>query len=94
MAATGSVPFNFDPEVQAQFDWPKPFLLIDSTLRKTLFTAGALTSMDGFVRIAEALAEAGVKQESLNINWAGGIHRSRVSLHSAERSPAVISDSS
>jgi D-citramalate synthase len=66
-------PFNFDTEVQSQFDWPKPFLLIDSTLRKTLFTAGALTSMDGFVRIAEALAEAGVKHESLNINWAGGV---------------------
>ncbi len=65
-------PFDFDPEVQSQFDWPKPLALIDSTLRKTLFTAGALTSMNGFVRIAEALAEAGVRDESLNVNWAGG----------------------
>ncbi|MGE3268042.1 MAG: 2-isopropylmalate synthase [Chloroflexota bacterium] len=63
---------NFDPEVTSQFDWPQPLLIIDSTLRKMLFTAGALTTMDGFVRVAEALAEAGVKHESLNINWAGG----------------------
>ena len=38
---------NFDPEVVSQFDWPKPFLLIDSTLRKMLFTAGALTTISG-----------------------------------------------
>ncbi|MCC7368031.1 MAG: 2-isopropylmalate synthase [Chloroflexi bacterium] len=63
---------NFDPEVTAEFSWPDPFLVIDSTLRKMLFTAGALTSIDGFVRVAEALAEAGIKHESLNINWAGG----------------------
>jgi D-citramalate synthase len=64
---------NFDAEVTSQFDWPDPFLVIDSTLRKMLFTAGALTTMDGFVRVAEALAEAGVKHESVNINWAGGV---------------------
>jgi D-citramalate synthase len=65
-------PVNFDAEVQQQFDWPRPFTLVDSTLRKMLFTAGATTTIDGFVRVAEALAEAGVKEESLNINWAGG----------------------
>lgn len=65
-------PVNYDPEVQAQFTWPQPFTLIDSTLRKMLFTAGAITTIDGFVRVAEALAEAGIKEESLNINWAGG----------------------
>jgi len=64
---------NFDEEVTSQFDWPDPLVLIDSTLRKMLFTAGALTTMDGFARVAEALAEAGVKEESLNINWAGGL---------------------
>lgn len=65
-------PTNFDPEVQAQFTWPQPLTLIDSTLRKMLFTAGALTSIDGFVRVAEALGEAGIKEESLNITWGGG----------------------
>ncbi len=65
-------PFNFDTTVQAQFDWPSPFALIDSTLRKTLFTAGATTSMDGFVRIAAALGAAGIREESVNINWGGG----------------------
>ncbi|MFN8678769.1 MAG: hypothetical protein U0Z70_20490 [Thermomicrobiales bacterium] len=65
-------PTNFDPEVQAQFTWPQPLTLIDSTLRKMLFTAGAVTSIDGFVRVAEALGEAGIKEESLNITWGGG----------------------
>ncbi|MEV0087691.1 hypothetical protein [Saccharopolyspora sp. NPDC050642] len=65
-------PVNFDPEVQGGFRWPDPFELIDSTLRKALFTAGATTTIDGFLRIAEALADAGVKEESLNINWGGG----------------------
>ena len=65
-------PFNFDATVQSQFDWPSPFALIDSTLRKTLFTAGATTSMDGFVRIAAALGAAGIREESVNINWGGG----------------------
>lgn len=65
-------PMNFAPEVQAQFTWPEPFRLIDSTLRKMLFTAGALTTIDGFVRVAEALGEAGIKEESLNITWGGG----------------------
>lgn len=63
---------NFEDEVQRQFDWPAPLRLVDSTLRKTLFTAGATTGMDGFRRIAEALGEAGIRDESLNINWAGG----------------------
>ncbi len=65
-------PVNFDAEVQDQFDWPRPFAMIGSTLRKTLFTAGATTSIDGFVRIADALAEAGMAEECLNINWGGG----------------------
>lgn len=65
-------PTNFDPEVRAQFSWPQPFTLIDSTLRKMLFTAGALTSIDGFVRVAEALGDADIKEESLNITWGGG----------------------
>src|SRR5579871_1423068 len=64
---------NFDPEVQREFDWPQPLVLVDSTLRKMLFTAGAVTSIDGFVRVAEALASAGIKEESLNVTWGGGV---------------------
>jgi D-citramalate synthase len=65
-------PVNFDDRLHAEYDWPAPLTLIDSTLRKTLFTAGATTSMEGFVRIASALSAAGIREESLNINWAGG----------------------
>ncbi|TCO59587.1 2-oxo-4-hydroxy-4-carboxy-5-ureidoimidazoline decarboxylase [Actinocrispum wychmicini] len=61
-------PFN----IQDGFDWPEPIEIIDSTLRKTLFTAGSLTTMDGFLRIADQLALAGVRHESLNVDWAGG----------------------
>ncbi|WP_245006116.1 MULTISPECIES: 2-isopropylmalate synthase [Rhodococcus] len=64
---------NFDDRLHSTYDWPTPFSLIDSTLRKTLFTAGATTTMDGFVRIAAALGAAGVREESININWGGGV---------------------
>lgn len=64
--------FNFRPEVVEKFEWPKPLEFVDSTLRKTLFTAGTVTSMAGFERIAEALVETGIRHESLNVNWAGG----------------------
>lgn len=64
-------PFNVRQDLHAQYVWPDPFTLIDSTLRKTLFTAGTLTSIDGFLRIAEQLALAGVRYECLNVDWAG-----------------------
>ncbi len=64
-------PVNARPKLRDGYDWPEPLTLIDSTLRKTLFTAGTLTSIDGFLRIAERLAEAGVRHESLNVDWTG-----------------------
>jgi isopropylmalate/homocitrate/citramalate synthase len=64
-------PVNFEPEVLDQFDFPTPLTLIDSTLRKARYTAGATTSADGFLRIAAALDAAGVHDESLNVNWFG-----------------------
>ncbi|WP_067464211.1 2-oxo-4-hydroxy-4-carboxy-5-ureidoimidazoline decarboxylase [Actinomadura macra] len=64
-------PFNIRPELHEGYDWPDPFTLIDSTLRKTLFTAGTVTSIDGFLRIAEQLALAGVRHECLNVDWTG-----------------------
>lgn len=33
-------PFNFRPEVTQEFDFPKPLALIDSTIRKVIYTAG------------------------------------------------------
>ncbi|MFI0409187.1 2-oxo-4-hydroxy-4-carboxy-5-ureidoimidazoline decarboxylase [Actinomadura sp. 3N508] len=65
-------PFNTRPELHEAYDWPDPFTLIDSTLRKTLFTAGTVTTIGGFLRIAEELASAGVRHESLNVDWTGG----------------------
>ncbi|WP_435132385.1 2-oxo-4-hydroxy-4-carboxy-5-ureidoimidazoline decarboxylase [Actinacidiphila sp. bgisy144] len=67
-------PVNFDPQVLAEFDFPAPLRLIDSTLRKTLFTAGHTTSRLGFQRIAEALTELGVREESINVNWTGATY--------------------
>ncbi|BBB02311.1 putative homocitrate synthase [Actinacidiphila reveromycinica] len=65
---------NFEPQVLGEFDFPAPLRLIDSTLRKTLFTAGHTTSRLGFQRIAEALAELGVRDESINVTWTGADH--------------------
>jgi isopropylmalate/homocitrate/citramalate synthase/2-oxo-4-hydroxy-4-carboxy--5-ureidoimidazoline (OHCU) decarboxylase len=62
---------NFDPEVTTAHHFPEPLLIIDSTLRKSLFTAGHATSTAGFQRMAEALGEIGVRHESININWSG-----------------------
>lgn len=64
-------PVNFDSEVTEQFDFPTPLGLIDSTLRKTNYTAGSTTTIDGFLRIAAALDAAGVRDESLNLDWWG-----------------------
>jgi D-citramalate synthase len=64
-------PVNFDDEVVDQLDFPTPLGLIDSTLRKANYTAGSTTTIDGFLRIAAALDEAGVRDESLNLDWWG-----------------------
>lgn len=63
--------FNFDEDVRRDFDFPQPMAIIDSTLRKTKYTAGATTNIDGFLRIAAALADVGVRHESLNLDWWG-----------------------
>jgi len=64
-------PVNFEEEVTRDFDFPRPLGLIDSTLRKTNYTAGATTTIDGFLRIAQALEDIGVRDESLNLDWWG-----------------------
>jgi D-citramalate synthase len=64
-------PVNFDAEVVDQLEFPRPLGLIDSTLRKTNYTAGSTTTIDGFLRIAQALDDAGVRDESLNLDWWG-----------------------
>ena len=62
---------NFDTEVVSQFEFPAQLRIIDSTLRKACYTAGATTTIDGYLRIAEALERVGIRDESLNINWFG-----------------------
>jgi len=65
---------NFWPESTAGLQFPQPMRLIDSTIRKTYFTAGNATSQAGYVRIAEALAELGVTVTCLNVTWGGATH--------------------
>lgn len=65
-------PVNFWPETLAGTSFPAQVHLIDSTIRKTNFTAGQATSLAGFVRIAEALAELGVETTCLNVTFGGG----------------------
>lgn len=63
---------NFWPETLTGSSFPPRIHLIDSTIRKTNFTAGQATSLAGFVRIAEALVELGVETTCLNITFGGG----------------------
>lgn len=64
-------PFNFMPEVTAGFDIPKPMGLIDSTIRKVIYTAGVRPSERDLQAICEILDELGVGEESLNMWWRG-----------------------
>jgi isopropylmalate/homocitrate/citramalate synthase/2-oxo-4-hydroxy-4-carboxy--5-ureidoimidazoline (OHCU) decarboxylase len=62
---------NFWPETRKSTTFPDKVRILDSTLRKTYFTAGNVTSPAGFVRIAEALVELGVTDTCVNVTWAG-----------------------
>lgn len=62
-------PFTFRPEITEQFDFPKPFALIDSTIRKTIYNAGVHASVADLLKIGEVLQTIGVKDESLNLWW-------------------------
>lgn len=62
---------NFWEEARATATFPKQIPILDSTLRKTYFTAGNRTSLAGFVRIAEALVELGITDTCLNVTWSG-----------------------
>lgn len=63
--------FNFRPEVTQEFDFPKPLALIDSTIRKVIYTAGVRPTIKELLKIGEILQEIGVKDESLNMWWWG-----------------------
>ncbi|WES63110.1 2-oxo-4-hydroxy-4-carboxy-5-ureidoimidazoline decarboxylase [Microbacter sp. GSS18] len=62
---------NHWPEARALAQFPERLSILDSTIRKTYFTAGNATSQLGFARIAEALVELGVSETCLNVTWAG-----------------------
>lgn len=62
---------NFWPETRAGLAFPPRVHILDSTLRKTYFTAGHATTPGGFVRIAEALVDLGIEDTCLNVTWAG-----------------------
>lgn len=64
-------PHNFDPTVQQQHEFPQPLTIFDSTIRKILLTSGLRPSVDDMLRVAEGLAEAGVRDVFLNVSWWG-----------------------
>jgi D-citramalate synthase len=69
-------PFDFEEQVTREFNFPDPLRLIDSTLRKMLYTAGQATGRDGWVRVIRALEELGIGNESLNVTWGGSLEPS------------------
>jgi hypothetical protein len=64
-------PFNFLADVTDGFDFPRPLAMIDSTVRKAIYTAGVRPTVSDVLRIGEILAEIGVRDESLNMWWWG-----------------------
>jgi isopropylmalate/homocitrate/citramalate synthase len=77
-------PFNFLPEVTAAFDFPAPLTLIDSTLRKVIYTAGVRPSVADLRAIADVLIEIGVRDESLNVWWWGEDEPSAIEMAAVE----------
>lgn len=64
--------FNFLPEVVADYEIPSPLGLIDSTIRKVIYTLGVRPSAKELLQIGELLEELGVKEESLNVWYRTG----------------------
>jgi hypothetical protein len=64
-------PLNFVPEVTAGFDIPTPLGLIDSTIRKVIYTTGIRPSEKDLLDICELLDALNVGEESLNMWWHG-----------------------
>lgn len=67
-------PFNFMPEVTAGRDIPTPLGLIDSTIRKIIYTVGVRPTEGELVEICGLLEELGIEEECLNVWWRGGEH--------------------
>ncbi len=65
-------PFNFMPEVTAGFEIPTPLGLIDSTIRKVIYTVGVRPSPSELMAIGEILDELGIEEESLNVWFRSG----------------------
>ncbi len=65
-------PFNFMPEVTTGWEIPTPLGLIDSTIRKVIYTVGVRPSEGELVEICGLLEELGIEEESLNVWWRGG----------------------
>lgn len=62
-------PFNFLPPVTQDFEIPTPLGLIDSTIRKVIYTTGVRPSDKDLLDICELLEELGIEEESLNMWW-------------------------
>lgn len=65
-------PFNFMPEVTSGYEIPTPLGLIDSTIRKVIYTVGVRPTEGELIEICGLLEELGVEEESLNVWWRGG----------------------
>ena len=65
--------FNFLPEVTRDYEIPQPLGLIDSTIRKAIYTLGVRPSSRDLLAIGEILDELGIGEESLNVWYHGGI---------------------
>lgn len=65
-------PFNFMPEVTNGWEIPTPLGLIDSTVRKVIYTVGVRPTEGELIEICGILEELGIEEESLNVWYRGG----------------------
>jgi D-citramalate synthase len=63
--------FNFDPLVTDSYHPPKDQTVYDGTLRKILVTPGVRPALRDVMRVAEGLAQAGVREVILNVSGFG-----------------------
>jgi hypothetical protein len=62
---------NFHRAVQDTFHFSEPLTIVDSTIRKILYTGTNRPTVAGMLKVAEGLAEVGVRQITLNVRWWG-----------------------
>lgn len=80
-----SSPWNFRPDVMANYALPKVITIYDSTVRKILMTPGVSASADELLEIADLAYGAGLSRCFLNVHWWGAATPEPLAFEVAQR---------